>query len=51
MDCIDCIDEREVEETACPTCEGTNIGNYMGRLGDLEYYRCRYCGADYNKDS
>ena len=31
---------------ACPACGGE--GNYLGRLGARDWYRCRSCGADFS---
>ncbi len=33
-------------ETTCLACNGTGI--YLGTLGHLAWYRCRYCGIEYN---
>ena len=31
---------------ACPACGGE--GNYLGRLGSRDWWRCRACGADFS---
>jgi DNA-directed RNA polymerase subunit RPC12/RpoP len=31
----------------CPVCGGE--GGYMGTLGFLDWFRCRYCGMDFNR--
>ena len=30
----------------CPICEGT--GEYIGTLGNLDWYRCRNCGMEWS---
>jgi hypothetical protein len=32
------------EETDCPACNGT--ATILGRLGDLDHFRCRACGME-----
>ena len=36
-----------VDPSYCPACGGT--GSRLGRLGGLVWFRCRYCGMDYNQ--
>jgi len=31
----------------CPACPG-GWGEYLGRLGSLDWYRCRCCGIDFD---
>lgn len=33
--------------TDCPICDST-YANFMGRLGALYYFRCRYCGMEFS---
>lgn len=35
--------------TDCPVCSGP--GELLGRLGRLEHYRCRHCGAMFQDDA
>ncbi len=30
----------------CPVCSGETI--FLGQLGNLEWYRCRNCGLEFN---
>jgi hypothetical protein len=30
----------------CPLCDGES--EFLGQLGNLEWYRCRYCGAEFS---
>jgi tRNA(Ile2) C34 agmatinyltransferase TiaS len=34
-----------IPDTICPQCFGE--GHYLGSLGALAHYRCRYCGWTY----
>jgi hypothetical protein len=45
-DCDECggEDEDEGEAVACGACGGD--APLMGRLGNLNHYRCRQCGTD-----
>jgi hypothetical protein len=46
------VEEEEEEEDAgpcCPVCLG--LGVPMGALGRLEWFRCRHCGYEFNRDS
>lgn len=33
----------------CPSCGG--YGSKLGALGDLQWYRCRDCGVDFNRQT
>lgn len=42
-------EQGELQRTVsqpCPECQGP--GQEMGILGNLQYFRCRNCGAEYN---
>jgi|GEM_PF-515431 len=42
-------DEYMEEAPICPMCGG--IGMPLGTLGDLDWWRCRQCGMDFNTDA
>lgn len=37
------------ENPECPACGGPGVP--MGGLGNLEYFRCRNCGAQFSRDT
>lgn len=32
----------------CPTCQGEDSGEVLGRLGNRDHFRCRNCGAEFS---
>lgn len=38
--------EDEPQGPTCPVCAGPGVP--LGKLGSLDYYRCRSCGSDYS---
>jgi hypothetical protein len=43
-----CDEEFEEPESAdCPACGGPGVP--LGALGNLEHFRCRNCGIDFNR--
>lgn len=40
-------DDGYEDEISCPVCGG--VGESMGKLGDLEWFRCRHCGMEFNR--
>ena len=43
----DCDEQPETAE--CVECGG--VGHSMGFLGSIEWFRCRNCGIDFNKEN
>lgn len=39
-------DLEEIDYITCPLCEG--VGTEMGVLGNLAWYRCQDCGAEFS---
>jgi transposase-like protein len=48
------IDDSIIEEhsVTCPACdhEQDEAECYLGTLGPLTHYRCRFCGMTFNQD-
>lgn len=40
---------EELEEYTCPVCDGPGVP--IGDLGRLSWFRCRYCGMDFNVET
>ena len=40
--------ESTLEYATCPACGGD--GGYLGTLGNLDWFRCIYCGAEFKKE-
>mgnify|MGYP001209083589 CR=1 FL=1 len=38
-------DSHPVPLERCPACMG--VARYLGRLGDLDWYRCQHCAGDF----
>ncbi len=52
---VEAVDRYDVDDPGrnrppdCPVCDGDESGRFLGRLGELRWFRCESCGMDFNR--